>query len=147
MVDPIIGLVLDTTYNKIEKDPNGLTPKSPGAKLDADKNDLDLVLGDFANALEQVGLVGTFGANKYSRHGWLGVPSGIDRYSSAMLRHYFKHKSGELIDPESGLYHLAHLAWNALAILELMYKEENKEMNSNICYNNTEQKEGSISTY
>lgn len=140
MVDPITGL----SYLKkvLEKDPNGLSPSSPGAKLDANKNDLDLVLGDFANALEQVGLVGTFGANKYTRHGWISVPNGIDRYSSAMLRHYFKHKNGELIDPESGLYHLSHLAWNALAVLELMYKEEIKKMNL-LSNKEIEQKEGS----
>jgi hypothetical protein len=38
----------------------------PGAKDDMDKPRLDLVLGDFKKALWGVGLVGTFGAKKYS---------------------------------------------------------------------------------
>ena len=36
-----------------------------------------------------------------------------------MLRHYIKYKNGELIDEESGLQHLSHMAWNALAVLQL----------------------------
>lgn len=119
--------MIKTTYAvscKDEKDPDGLSPSTPGAKLDADKIDLDLVLGDFALALEEVGKVGTFGANKYSRSGWITVSRGIARYSSAMLRHYFAHKRGELTDKDSGLYHLSHLAWNALAVLELIKRGE-----------------------
>lgn len=90
-----------------------------GVKLDDNKPRLDLVLGDFATALWGVGLVGTFGANKYCDRGWHEVNNGIERYSNALLRHYLKYKSGEYIDLESGLPHLSHLAWNALAILQL----------------------------
>lgn len=91
----------------------------PGYKADKNKPRLDLVLGDFANALWQVGEVGTFGADKYADSGWLEVDNAIERYSSAMLRHYLKYKAGEGFDEESGFSHLAHVAWNALAILEL----------------------------
>lgn len=90
-----------------------------GKKDDNNKPRLDLVLGDFATALWGVGLVGTFGANKYTDRGWHEVENGIERYSNALLRHYLKYKSGEYIDKESGLPHLSHLAWNALAILQL----------------------------
>lgn len=90
-----------------------------GVKDDSNKPRLDLVLGDFANALWEVGEVGTFGANKYTDRGWHEVENGIERYSNALLRHYFKYKSGEYVDLESGLSHLAHMAWNALAILQL----------------------------
>lgn len=90
-----------------------------GVKLDDGKPRLDLVLGDFSMALWLVGLVGTFGANKYSDSGWQYVDDGIERYSSAMLRHYLKHKSGERLDEESDQLHLAHMAWNALAVLQL----------------------------
>lgn len=107
-----------------EIDPNGLKPSDPGAKLDHGKPDLDLVLGDFANALIEVGKVGTFGANKYSRSGWLKVPNGKSRYKSAKLRHIFLEYTGEAIDPESELYHAAHTAWNSLAYLELLLREE-----------------------
>lgn len=88
----------------------------PGAKDDNEKPRADLVLGDFRNALTEVAKVGTFGAKKYSEHGWLSVPDGYNRYSDAMIRHYL---TEDAIDSESYLLHDAHLAWNALARLEL----------------------------
>ena len=103
----------------LQEDPTGLPPNAPGAKLDAGKPDLDLVLGAFAGALLEVGKVGTFGAKKYSEDGWLKVPNGIRRYTSAELRHYFYEADGEKFDVESGLLHKAHKAWNALAALQL----------------------------
>lgn len=48
----------------IEADPNGKKPNEVGAKLDAGKNRLGLVLGGFARALQEIGRVGTYGANK-----------------------------------------------------------------------------------
>ena len=90
-----------------------------GVKFDDNKPRLDLVLGNFANALWGVGLVGTYGARKYTDNGWQEVNNPIERYSNALLRHYINFRSGEELDAESGLPHLAHLAWNALAILEL----------------------------
>lgn len=91
----------------------------PGAKLDAGKVRMALVLNGFAPALLEVAKVGTFGANKYSDDGWLSVPNGYARYNDAQLRHGFAHASGELHDEESKLLHLAHEAWNALAKLTL----------------------------
>lgn len=93
-----------------------------GAKDDSTKPRLDLVLGDFKKAIWDVGLVGTFGAKKYTDRGWKEVNNGIERYLSAMLRHYFKFKNGEKLDSESGLSHLSHMAWNALAVLELYHE-------------------------
>lgn len=90
-----------------------------GVKLDGGKPRLDLVLGDFADALWSVGDVGTYGANKYTDKGWQEVDNGIERYSNAMLRHYLNYRKGIIYDAESGLLHLAHMAWNALAILQL----------------------------
>lgn len=95
-------------------------PHRPGAKLDAGKNRLGLVLGGFKNALKEVGKVGTFGANKYTPNGWKSVPAGLDRYTDALYRHLF---ASDDIDPESGLDHYAHAAWNILAILEFKMKE------------------------
>lgn len=97
--------------------------KIVGAKDDGKKPDLDLVLGDFAAALQLVGDVGTFGAKKYTDHGWLRVDNGIRRYTSAMLRHYFKESDGEYLDPEMNLPHAAAIAWNALARLQLIINE------------------------
>lgn len=105
-----------------ERDPNGRDAHEPGAKLDAGKNRLGLVLLDFARALEAVGAVGTFGANKYTDHGWIDVPDGEARYTDAMLRHLMKEATGERIDPDTGLSHAAAVAWNALARLDLQIR-------------------------
>lgn len=90
-----------------------------GVKLDEGKPRLDLVLGDFADALWCVGAVGTYGANKYTDKGWQEVENGLERYGNAMLRHYFNYRKGLMFDGESGLAHLGHMAWNALAMLQL----------------------------
>ena len=96
----------------------------PGAKDDKDKPLVELVLGDFAHALEQVCQIGTFGAQKYTEHGWLSVPDAQKRYANAAGRHRLTRQKGETIDPESEMPHLAHEAWNILAQLELYLREE-----------------------
>ena len=111
---------------KLGSDPLGKSQHEPGAKLDQGKNRLDLVLGEFSRALWEVGNVGTYGANKYTDRGWVSVPNGKERYGDALLRHYLLHRQGESRDPESECYHLAHLAWNALAILELALREKDE---------------------
>jgi hypothetical protein len=111
-----------------EQDPTGLNPHTPGAKLDAGKTRLGLVLGGFARALEQVGRVGTMGAQKYTDEGWVSVPGGIDRYTDAMYRHLLKESMGVHFDPSTDLLHAAHTAWNALARLDLMIREGEKHL-------------------
>lgn len=101
-----------------DTDPTGKNQHAPGAKLDNGKPRCSLVLGEFARALWQVSLVGTFGANKYSDNGWLYVENGMQRYEDAQLRHWLLTHMGEEYDSESELLHLAHEAWNALARLE-----------------------------
>lgn len=103
-----------------EFDPSGKAPNEHGAKLDAGKTKAG-VLGDFGLALMAVGDVGTFGADKYSRGGWQGVANGQERYTDAMWRHLLK-ESQSPFDEDSDLLHAAHLAWNALARLELMLR-------------------------
>lgn len=108
-----------------ESDPNGILQHEPGAKLDAGKNRLGLVFSGFALALQAVGAVGTYGANKYTDEGWKAVPGANKRYTDAMLRHLFKEFSGEHLDQETGFLHAAHAAWNALARLEKIIEEGN----------------------
>ena len=115
---------IDYRTEPTETDPNGKSLNEPGAKGDAGKLLPALVLGDFARALIQVSEVGTYGAKKYTAHGWLTVPNGIERYEEAMMRHWLKEKAGEDTDPDTGLLHQAHLAWNALARLDLMLREQ-----------------------
>ena len=116
MSDPVLA-------KRAESDPNGIGKHAPGAKLDAGKVRAGLVLFGFAHSLEQVARVGTYGAEKYSDNGWMRVPDGVRRYTDALLRHLLAEAMGEKIDPETGLYHAAHGAWNALARLDLMLRE------------------------
>lgn len=111
--------------SSIEIDPLGIGQHEAGAKLDANKPMAGRLLGLFANALMEVAEVGTFGANKYTEGGWVEVPDGFKRYEDAQMRHYLKRHMGEELDKDSGHYHLAHEAWNALAKLEL-YLRDNK---------------------
>lgn len=77
----------------------------------------------FPHALNEVSKVSTFGANKYSRGGFRHVPNKKERYFDGYHRHQLAHQMGEKNDPESGLPHLAHAAWNALALLQFSIEE------------------------
>lgn len=102
-----------------EKDPLGKSQHAPGAKMDAGKVRMHLITGGMARALTEVAKVGTMGAAKYTDGGWTEVPDGFRRYEDAQQRHAALRHMGEELDKESGLLHLAHEAWNALAKLDL----------------------------
>lgn len=102
-----------------QEDPDGINQHAPGAKLDKGKQRPSLIFDSMSRALSGVVQVGTFGAAKYSDGGWLEVNNGIDRYRDAQLRHESAIARGELVDPESGLPHDFHRAWNVLAQVEL----------------------------
>lgn len=78
----------------------------------------------FPRAGMAVAEVSTFGANKYAWNGWSGVEDGVNRYSDAMMRHLLQEAAGEEFDKDSNLRHAAHIAWGAMARLELMLREE-----------------------
>lgn len=99
-----------------------------GAKDDSEKPRMGLVLGGFARPLLEVARVGTFGARKYTDNGWQEVPNGMERYENALWRHWAALKAGETHDPETGLSHAAHLAWNALAFLWFALQEKPAEV-------------------
>jgi hypothetical protein len=103
-----------------ELDPTGRDQHEPGAKLDAGKPRPALVLGNFSRALSAVTDVGSYGARKYTDNGWRTVPEGVERYTEAMIRHWLEECADKKYDAETNLLHAAHLAWNALARLELM---------------------------
>ena len=71
-----------------------------------------------------------FGARKYSPNSWQNLEDGYNRYKAAMFRHIEAFESGEFLDNESGLPHLAHAAWNALAMLYFALKDNNHDRNS-----------------
>lgn len=84
----------------------------------------------FARAMVAVSFVSEYGSRKYARPenpyslGWQDVQNGEGRFADADARHRvkaFPFLEGNY-DRESGLAHLAHKAWNALAELELALK-------------------------
>lgn len=111
---------------RAEADPFGVPANTPGAKLDAGKIRAWLCVGGFSRALAAVADVTTKGAIKYSPNGWKEVPNGQERYMDAMVRHMLALGRGEQVDADTQCLHLAQVAWNALAALELdLVKAEN----------------------
>lgn len=82
----------------------------------------------FSRALNSVADVSRYGKEKYDTEyagqNWTKVDGAEGRYLDAALRHLTAHSSGESVDPESGRRHLAHAAWNVLAVLELGLRAE-----------------------
>lgn len=80
------------------------------------------VLQYFPKALMAIGDVSRFGARKHNAGvmptEWRRFPAPV--YSDSLIRHLLAESQGEIFDPESGLPHAAHAAWNALARLEKM---------------------------
>lgn len=90
-----------------------------GMKFDGDKTIAGVLFEDFPHALEGIAKVATFGAKKYARSSWQTVPNAKQRYTDALVRHQIAKAKGEVSDPESGLPHSYHIAWNTLAIIQL----------------------------
>lgn len=108
-----------------ETDPTGKGQHEPGAKLDAGKPPIVRgVLHYFPRALREVAKVSEFGIRQYTYGGWQHVSDGINRYSDALGRHILDEEIDGPIDPKTGLKHAAQVAWNALARLELMLREQ-----------------------
>jgi len=78
-------------------------------------------------AIKAVARIIQFAKRKYGNvNSWRERDEGsYNRYLDALQRHMIAHINGELIDPESGETHLAHCAWNALALAE--FAEEDIE--------------------
>ena len=119
---PVCAMWQSATVKEVADDKAGL-------KYDDGKIKPRLIMEGFPRALTAVIEVATFGANKYTEHGWVTVPEGINRYTDAMGRHLLAEAKGEVLDAESKLKHAAHSAWNALARLELILRKEEENGN------------------
>jgi hypothetical protein len=91
-----------------------------GVKYDEGKPRWDLLPLD---VLEQSVRVLTMGADKYGAHNWKHVPDWNNRYFAAAMRHLTAYRSGDLVDDESGLPHLAHAITNLIFMLYLSEQE------------------------
>ena len=91
-----------------------MTAKPGAVKDDAGKLRYDLIP---PFALEELVRVFSYGAAKYGERNW---EAGLkwSRLFAAAQRHLWSWWAGEDADPETSLSHLAHAAWNCLALLE-----------------------------
>jgi hypothetical protein len=125
--DAVNSLLLKDELKRYEKVNLG-TFKEPqkGVKYNKGKLPLDIVLTrQFPKALNAISKATMFGHNKYfeSDEDYLNfknVEGGSQTYADALQRHSIDKGS---IDEDSGLPHIFHKAWNALAELELWIEE------------------------
>jgi hypothetical protein len=85
----------------------------PALRYDVGKERFDLVPADSLFALVDVY---TKGAAKYADRNWEKGMS-WSRCFGSLMRHAWKFWRGETNDPETGCHHMAHVAWNALALV------------------------------
>lgn len=103
-----------------------LTRGTKGIKYDKAKPLAGDVLQIFGKAIMGVGQCILKGAEKYPEiDNWKRVKNAEQRYTNALVRHLIKHLTGDEVDKESGLPHLQHVAWNALAVCELYLERKN----------------------
>ncbi len=101
-----------------------------GKKYDQGKPRPSLLLEGMPNGLAAVIEVLEHGAVKYGPHNWKQVKDAIPRYKEALDRHAIAPEGILGKDPESNLLHVAHIACNALFLLELLHTaaKENGEL-------------------
>jgi hypothetical protein len=90
-----------------------------GIKQDQEKVRLELIS---PAALESLGRVLTFGAKKYAARNW---EKGIawSRIVGAILRHTLAIMRGELVDPETGEPHAAHIMCESMFLTHFFFKK------------------------
>lgn len=119
-INPSVGDIIFEREILLDK------PVTSGIKYDKAKPLAGDVLQIFGRAIMGVGQCILKGAEKYPEiDNWKRVKNAEQRYTNALVRHLIKHLTGEEIDKESGLPHLQHVVWNALAVCEL-YLERKK---------------------
>lgn len=69
-------------------------------------------------AMEQIAKVYTYGTRKYDDDNWWKGMKWRKDVFGCIERHIKKWLRGEQLDDESGLHHLAHAAWNCIALME-----------------------------
>lgn len=77
--------------------------------------------------IEKIVDIYTHGAERYGANTWQNLDNGYQRFKAALLRHLVEHEKGNTIDADSGREHLAHVAWNAIAMLYHANRESEGE--------------------
>lgn len=77
------------------------------------------------NLLNEIAKVYTAGAKKYGKDNWKNLEDGYERYKGALLRHLVANDLEDK-DEETNCYHLAQVAWNAIAMLYFKLRDNDK---------------------
>ena len=85
-----------------------------GLKFDLGKDRWELLP---IGPVREIVRIMTYGAKKYDADNWQELAGFNDRYYAAAMRHLTAWRTGEKLDPESGLSHLAHAACNLVFLL------------------------------
>lgn len=117
--DPHWHLSSPPTENEEEYFVHVEANQEQGQKFDSEKPRMDLIPPTAEHLLAEVL---THGAQKYAPNNWRKVPDAETRYIAAAMRHINAYRSGEHLDEESGLPHLAHAMCCLAFILELQYE-------------------------
>ncbi len=94
-----------------------------GVKHDGEKVRMELLFEGMPDALEAVGEVLTFGAQKYDDNNWKLLENLQSRYRGGALRHSLEQAKGIDRDDETGMLHLAHEACCVLFKLQAKIEE------------------------
>ena len=87
-----------------------------GKKSDAGKPAWDCIP---LPLIEGIARTMAYGKKKYNESAgtknWMHVEDGEYRYYASMMRHMCEYQKGNFVDPESGLLHIDHFLFNAMA--------------------------------
>jgi len=101
-------------YNR-SKEEEAQMGQSTAGRFNTDKVRYDLVA---PWAMDQIAKVYTYGTIKYDDDNWWKGLKWKKDVLGCVFRHVWKWVRGEKYDDESGLHHLAHAAWNCMALME-----------------------------
>jgi len=105
----VLGILSWFDFDEVEKvdsETQNILKQRSGVKYDSEKLQYQLIPPE---SLEKIAEVLTFGAKKYPQpDNWKRIDDIQGRYIGALMRHVEAYRSGEKIDPESKLPHLAH---------------------------------------
>jgi hypothetical protein len=103
--------------------------KGEGRKDDKSKPPVMQILRQFPDAIAQLAKVSEYGHKHYGESdnnqlwdNWRHVDNAKFRYEQALGRHILY--QSDYPDKDSGLMHIVHAAWNALAIIQLTIEEQ-----------------------
>jgi len=119
-----IGICFNAKGEEITIEYEGLqTGSDGGKKCDESKTEMDLLF-DAPEALEMVAKVLEFGKKKYGRCNWKTVT--MERYRSALQRHFLEIKKGNIWDNGkggTGQLHWSNIVCCALFCLQITIDE------------------------